>query len=151
MSREQNLREKLRKSGGRMTRQRRILLEALVSVDTHPTAAELYGMVRQRLPEISQGTVYRNLRRLQELGYVQELDYGPGASHFDATVDPHYHLRCGRCSRIVDLDIEREPSPGIERAQQAAPDWRVSEHRVEFLGLCPRCRDSDTENDQEGA
>lgn len=150
MNREQNLREKLRESGGRMTRQRRILLETLASVDTHPTAAELYEMVRERLPDISQGTVYRNLRSLQELGYVQELDYGPGAAHFDATVEPHYHLRCRECSRVVDLDIEREPSPDVDRAQQAAPDWHVSEHRVEFLGLCPECRDSETNTDQEG-
>ena len=151
MTDESRLEEELRKSGGRMTRQLRVLLDTLGSVDTHPTAAELYEMVREQLPDVSQGTVYRNLRSLQKLGYVQELDYGAGASHYDATVEPHYHLRCSGCSQVVDLHIERQPSPGLERAQQAAPGWHVSQHRVEFLGLCPECHDSETGNDQEGS
>lgn len=150
MKKEDRLGDNLRQRGGRMTRQRRVLLETLSRVDTHPTAAELYEMVRRRLPDVSQGTVYRNLRHLEELGYVQELDYGPGASHFDATVEPHYHLRCDECQRVIDLHIEREPSPGIDAAQRAAPQWRVCDHRVEFRGLCPKCRDNETGKNQEG-
>ena len=72
------LAQTVREHGGRMTRQCQIILDTLASVDCHPTAGELHEMVRRRLPGISQGTVYRNLRRLQELGYVLELDYGAG-------------------------------------------------------------------------
>ncbi len=150
MKKEDRLEENLRRRGGRMTEQRRVLLDTLSSVDSHPTAAELYEMVRDRLPDISQGTVYRNLRRLHELGYVQKLDYGPGASHFDATVKPHYHLRCRECECVIDLDIEREPVPGIERAQNAATNWEVIEHRVEFLGVCPKCRKTGIKDHEEG-
>ncbi len=125
-----------------MTAQRRAVLEALASVDTHPTAAEVYEMVREELPDVSQGTVYRNLRKLIELGYAQELDYGPGASRFDATIDPHYHVRCVQCGRVEDLPIEREPAPRIDEARKAADDWDISGHRVEFMGLCPTCREN---------
>lgn len=134
-----------------MTRQRRVLLDTLASLDSHPTAAELYEIVRKQLPNVSQGTVYRNLRSLQELGCVQELDYGSGASHFDAMVEPHYHLRCRDCHKVIDLPIEREASPGLERAREAAPGWSVSEHRIEFLGQCPDCRDNETDSNQEGS
>jgi len=121
-----------------MTRQRRIILDTLASVDTHPTAAELYEMVRAQLPDISQGTVYRNLRQLQELGYVLELDYGPGASHFDARVQPHYHVRCRECDRVADLPCA--PVECLEQARRAAEGWTIDEQRVEFTGLCPDCR-----------
>ncbi len=126
-----------------MTHQRRAVLEALASVDTHPTAAEVYEMVRQALPDVSQGTVYRNLRKLIELGYAQELDYGSGASHFDACVEPHYHVRCTDCGRVADLPIHSEPTPCIDEARRAADGWTISEHRVEFMGLCPGCRKSE--------
>lgn len=140
MAGENDLAKKIHEAGGRMTEQRRAVLEALASVDTHPTAAELYEMVRESLPDVSQGTVYRNLHKLVELGYAQELDYGSGASHFDATVKPHYHVRCVRCGRVDDLQIDREPVPCIDEARKAAGNWEISEHRIEFMGLCPDCR-----------
>lgn len=133
-----------------MTRQRRIVLETLASVDTHPTAAELYEMVRARLPGISQGTVYRNLRRLQELGYVIELDYGPGPSHFDARVETHYHVRCLRCGKVAD--VECETIDCLREAERAVGGWQIEDHRVEFMGLCPECQrdEEDDVKDQEG-
>ena len=126
-----------------MTEQCRAVLDALASVNTHPTAAEVYEMVRKQLPDVSQGTVYRNLRKLIELGYAQELDYGSGASHFDACVEPHYHVRCVECGRLADLPIEHELAPCLDEARRAAEGWDISEHRIEFMGLCPDCRDTD--------
>jgi Fe2+ or Zn2+ uptake regulation protein len=85
--------------------------------------------------------VYRNLRKLIELGYAQELPYGPGASHFDTTIEPHYHLRCVDCGRVVDLPIDEEAAPCLEEARKAAEGWTVSRQRVEFTGHCPDCRE----------
>ena len=126
-----------------MTEQCRAVLEVLASVDTHPTAAEVNQMVQEKLPGVSQGTVYRNLHKLIELGYAQELDYGSGASHFDACVEPHYHVRCIECGMLADLPIESEPAPCIEEAREVADGWEISEHRIEFMGLCPECRNTD--------
>ncbi len=149
MSDSDELRERVHEDGGRMTEQCRVVLETLASVDTHPTAAELHEMVRVKLPDISQGTVYRNLRRLQELGYVLELDYGPGASHFDARVEQHYHVRCLRCGRVADLDCEVVAC--LAEARRAAGEWLIEGERVEFVGLCPECRETESdETNQEG-
>lgn len=142
------LAKRVHERGGRMTRQRRIVLDTLASVDTHPTAAELYEMVRAQLPGISQGTVYRNLRRLQELGYVRELDYGAGPAHFDATVAPHAHVRCRSCGRVADIDGGLTAKLPTGRC---ARGWRIDEERVEFIGLCPECcAMHDEQTTQEG-
>jgi Fe2+ or Zn2+ uptake regulation protein len=142
MAGENEFTEKVRQAGGRMTEQRRAVLNALASVDTHPTAAEVYEMVREELPDVSQGTVYRNLRKLIDLGYARELNYGQGASHFDAMVEPHSHVRCLDCGRVADLDLDCEVGPCLEEARRAADDWQIAERRVEFTGLCPDCLDA---------
>ena len=134
-------------AGGRMTRQRRVVLQVLASVTCHPTAAELYELVRERLPGISPGTVYRNLKVLKDLGYVQELDFGADASRFDANVASHYHVRCDCCGQVDDV-----PGPeiaGIEDAAQALPGWQITGHRVEFHGLCPECKAQQAQSHQQ--
>lgn len=151
MNRDDELRETVHEHGGRMTRQRRVILDTLADVHTHPTAAELYDMVREQLPDISQATVYRNLRQLQELGYVRELSYGTDASHYDARVEPHYHVRCRRCGRVDDVHLDVEPTPSVEDARRAADRWRIDGCRVEFVGLCPDCSEAeDAEHAQDG-
>jgi len=123
----------------RNTPQRRVILEELQKTSAHPTAAELYAEVRRRLPKISLGTVYRNLDLLAEMGKIQKLDLGGGEARFDGNVQPHYHVRCVRCGRVDDVD----GLPGetrIDRPREAA-GYEVIGHRLEFLGICPRCKD----------
>jgi Fur family ferric uptake transcriptional regulator len=69
-----------------MTRQRKVILEELRNVDTHPSADEIYEMVRKRLPHISLGTVYRNLEILSETGAIQKLELGCAQKKFDGKV-----------------------------------------------------------------
>lgn len=130
----------VRESGGRMTRQRAVVLETLAGVNTHPTAAELYEMVRVELPSISPGTVYRNLNVLRDLGYVIELDYGPGAAHYDARVEPHHHARCTQCGRVVD--VPGEPVEDVGGLAASLEGWDITGYRLEFLGICPDCVDA---------
>ena len=127
----------VRESGGRMTRQRAVVLETLASVDTHPTAAELFDMVRAKMPTISPATVYRNLNVLRDLGYATELDYGPGAAHYDARVEPHHHARCTQCGRVVD--VPGEPLADVGELAASLKGWDITGHRLEFRGLCPDC------------
>ena len=138
MNRNPDITQDVHRRGGRMTPQRRVVLETLAGVDCHPTAVELYEMVREKLPGISPGTVYRNLKVLKDLGYVLELDYGPGAAHYDATVADHCHARCERCGRVVDV-----PGATAQTHVAAGPDapegWRITGHRLELCGLCPDC------------
>ncbi len=122
----------------RSTRQRQAILEQLRAVTTHPTANEVYEMVRRRLPHISLGTVYRNLELLVRSGEIQRVCLGSAQSRFDAAISPHYHVRCVRCGRVADLAMK--PLRAIERAARRGGDYQVTGYRLEFVGQCPRCK-----------
>ena len=121
----------------RMTRQRRVILEELRKVDTHPSADELYAVVRKRLPRISLGTVYRNLEILAESGDIQKLELGCTQKRFDGKTENHYHLRCIRCDRVVDAPVDFYVT--IKHDLQGATDFKIIGHRLEFIGICPEC------------
>ena len=121
----------------RKTRQRRVLLEELRGLKTHPTADELYARVRKRLPRISLGTVYRNLEQFVRDGTIRRIDDG-AQRRFDGDVHDHYHVRCVRCGRVGDVEIARIKE--VEREAQRVSGYRITGHRVVFTGLCPACR-----------
>ena len=120
-----------------MTRQRTIILEALGGVRSHPTADQVYQMVRRRLPRISLGTVYRNLDVLSDAGLIRDLRLGGSPRRFDGAMEHHYHVRCTRCGRVDDAHIKLLAT--IERAARRASDYKIVGHRLEFIGLCPQC------------
>ena len=121
----------------RMTQQRRVILEELNKLTCHPTAEELHRIVRERLPNISIATVYRNLERLSEEGMIWKMNVGGAQRRFDATTANHYHIRCSVCGRVDDLHMEVMPS--IEEAARKATGYTELSHTVEFSGLCPTC------------
>ena len=121
----------------RMTRQRQIILEELRTVDSHPSADEVYEMVRKRLPRISLGTVYRNLEILSELGEIQKLELGGDLKRFDRKPNKHYHIRCMNCGRVDDAPIA--PLNQVEDELYGTTVFTIIGHRLEFEGLCPRC------------
>jgi len=116
-----------------------VILEELGKLHSHPTAAELYAVIRRRLPRISLGTVYRNLGLLAREGLVLKLDTGGAQKRFDGNPRKHCHIRCIRCGRIDDL-FEDDPVPGvtIERIGKAS-GYEIRGHRVSFTGICPAC------------
>jgi Fur family ferric uptake transcriptional regulator len=120
-----------------MTRQRQIILEELRKVDCHPSADEVYEMVRKRLPRISLGTVYRNLEILSDLGEIQKLELGGDLKRFDRKPNKHYHIRCMNCGRVDDAPIA--PLNQIEDELYGATVYTIIGHRLEFEGLCPQC------------
>ena len=123
----------------RMTEQRRVILEELKKVTSHPTADEVYEMVRNRLPKVSLGTIYRNLDILSESGMIQRLEVGGSQMRFDANIEDHYHIRCTRCGTIAD--IPKRSIPGIEDIFSGALGYEITGHRIELVGICPDCRD----------
>jgi len=128
-----------KQSNLRMTRQRKVILEELRKVNTHPSADELYEMVRKRLPRISLGTVYRNLEILSESGNIQKLEPGCSLKRFDGNPSAHYHIRCVNCDRVVDAPMA--PDLEIDLEQVNSTDFKIIGHRLEYLGLCPQCAD----------
>jgi Fur family ferric uptake transcriptional regulator len=121
----------------RMTRQREVILEELRKVNTHPSADEIYEMVRKRLPRISLGTVYRNLEILSKSGDIQKLEPGCTSKRFDGNPTEHAHVRCIRCGRIADVPMVTDYK--IHPEQSNVTDFEIIGHRLEFLGVCPRC------------
>lgn len=103
----------------------------------HPTADALYLSIREEFPNISLGTVYRNLNLLAELGEITRFTCGDGSEHFDYRTEPHYHFVCKTCGRIHDLPLSMvkdtselltEPFPG-----------RIDSHMIFFYGECEMC------------
>ncbi|HIP39262.1 MAG TPA: transcriptional repressor [Desulfocapsa sulfexigens] len=125
----------------RLTTQRQIILEELGKVTTHPTANEVYDMVRKRLPRIGLGTVYRNLELMAESGIILKLEVGGTQKRFDATIDPHYHIRCLSCGKVDDIDMP--VMSDINKAAEDLSQYQVLGHHIEFSGLCSECNDMD--------
>ncbi len=121
----------------RNTKQRTIILEELRKLTSHPTATDLYNIVRKRLPKISLGTVYRNLERLTETGIIQKLELTGNESRFDAMVVRHNHVRCVECGRVDDL-LDLPDDPLIERPA-IIDGYRIEGYHLEFYGVCPHC------------
>ncbi len=122
----------------RMTTQRKLILEKLKSVKTHPTAEELYLMVKDKLPKISLGTVYRNLEVLARQGLVIKLGEHGEAARFDADLKDHYHIRCTVCGEIEDLWVE--PPVANEDEIKNVSKFDLQGFKLEYFGVCPECR-----------
>lgn len=131
----------------RMTRQRKIILEELRNMHSHPTADEVYETVRKRMPRISLGTVYRNLEILSQWGLAQRLDLAGNRRRFDGLTEEHYHVRCVRCGEVEDVPVE--PLQTLEESARTNTDFEIIGHRLNFLGVCPGCRDEATETPPE--
>ena len=96
--------------------------------------------MRTEFPNISLGTVYRNLTLLADLGEIARLRVGDGVDHFDADTSPHYHFVCSECGSVIDLDMEN-----IDNINQTAAknfDGQITGHVTYFYGLCPHCKES---------
>jgi len=121
----------------RRSRQRDRILELLQASKTHPTANWLYGKLRREFPDLSLGTVYRNLGILIEQGHISRITFGSTFDRLDANLRPHYHFLCERCDAVLDLDL-----PVDERINgwlDRDGGFVVRRHDLEFRGLCPKC------------
>ncbi len=90
------------------SRQREAILKVLRESKSHPTADEVYRQVREIIPNISLGTVYRNLALLRSEGDIISVSVGDGFEHFDGDNSPHIHLHCSECGKIIDLGLEND-------------------------------------------
>ncbi len=135
----------LKRQNHRMTRQRKVILEELKKVKTHPGADEIYAMVRKRIPRISLGTVYRNLEVLSELKEIQTIENVGTLKRFDGTPENHYHIRCVKCGRLDDAPFEVETC--LEKKVRPYTNYSIIGHRLEFIGLCPECAKSHKQHD----
>lgn len=119
------------------SRQRESIKACLMARNDHPTADALYTSIRREYPNISLGTVYRNLNLLVELGEINKLTCGDGADHFDADTTPHYHFVCRNCGQVCDLSLK--PMDHINDLARKHAEGCVDGHTIFFYGICKNC------------
>jgi len=126
-----------------MTLQRKTILNILRQTKSHPSADEIYELVRKQLPRISLGTVYRNLELLAKMGLIQKLELGGTIKRFDWNPNKHYHIRCLICGKVDDAPIA--PLNKLEDELYGATVFSIIGHRLEFEGLCPICTEKEAQ------
>lgn len=119
------------------SRQREAIKNFLMTRKDHPTAETVYFHVKEDFPNISLGTVYRNLGLLADLGEIQKIPAKDGGDRFDGNAEPHYHFFCTECGCVMDLDME--PMKEIDALADKSFSGVIEGHTAEFYGKCPDC------------
>jgi Fur family peroxide stress response transcriptional regulator len=133
---------RLRESEFRLTPQRVELIRLIATSHGHPSASQLYDQVKTQFPTMSLATVYKTLSMLKEMGQVLEIDLH-GDSHYDGNCpQPHPHLICIQCNRIIDGEVDFDPS-AIQELEQIS-GYKILRSQVSFYGLCPDCKKTTT-------
>jgi len=122
----------------RKSKQRTQILEILKNTNIHPTAIWIYDKLKSEFPNLSLGTVYRNLSILNEQGLILKIKNGSTFDRFDAHISPHYHLICEECGSITDLDIDINDIIN-EIAIKVTP-FIIKHHKIDFFGTCQICK-----------
>jgi Fur family transcriptional regulator, peroxide stress response regulator len=126
----------------RGSKQREAILRILQSTDIHPTADWIYMEVKKVIPNISLGTVYRNLNLLRDEGLIREvIIQGSASARYDANLEPHHHFVCVGCNSVYDLP-SRGGNFNIDELL-AGRNFKVKFVKVDIFGLCDKCRDKD--------
>ncbi|MBO5488589.1 MAG: transcriptional repressor [Eubacterium sp.] len=121
----------------RNSKQRQLVLDAVMERCDHPTADEIYLDVRSRDDKISRGTVYRNLGILAEDGDITDVK-SPSATRYDSRLERHYHLYCTSCGKIFDAPLTYHTEYDAQIEQETG--FQINRHRLVFEGLCPNCK-----------
>ncbi len=116
------------------SRQREAILQVLQNSKSHPTAAEVYRQVREVIPNISLGTVYRNLSELNDEGQIICVRVGDGNDHFDGDTSFHLHLYCVKCHDIIDVPVENM-TKSLFKSSGFTPESAV----CVVGGICKKC------------
>jgi len=115
------------------------VLKILASSDGHPSVEQIHQQIQADFPMTRLATIYKTVTLLKEMGEVLELSFSDGSSRYDGNrPHPHPHLVCTKCKEIIDPDI---PSAiGLSEKLVEATGYRISGHRLDFYGICPRCQ-----------
>ncbi|MCH1625022.1 Fur family transcriptional regulator [Ferdinandcohnia quinoae] len=125
----------LKERGLRITPQRILILQTIISIKGHPTVEDIH----QKLPYISLATIYNNVKLFLSLHILKELPYGNGLSKYELANQPeHYHILCESCGEIIDFNY-----PNLKEIEHVAcklTSFKIHTHQMEVYGLCPTCQ-----------
>ena len=119
------------------SKQRISVLEAVVSNSIHPTADQVYAMIKDDNPNVSLGTVYRNLNLLCETGQLRRICVANGCDRFDGRLDKHFHTICNFCGKVADVEIPEQLD--LHSFVTAQTGYYINDIDIVMKGVCPEC------------
>ncbi|MDO4490654.1 MAG: transcriptional repressor [Lachnospiraceae bacterium] len=123
----------------KFSRQRESIKRNLLERRDHPTADMVFADIRKEYPNVSLGTVYRNLSLFADLGEIRKLPSANGADHFDGNMVPHHHFVCSVCGEIQDLFLSDAVSRDVEREAADKISGTITDCSMTFSGICDNC------------
>jgi len=121
-------------------RKRNAILAYLQSVTNHPSAEMVFTHLKQEIPDLSMGTVYRNLNLFKAQGLAVSVATVKGVERFDGNTAPHVHFICSDCDAVIDL-MEMEIPQTLRSAAEECSGGQVADCHLTFTGLCKECKD----------
>ena len=135
---QQELADRLKRWGIRLTPQRLAIADVVVNSTDHPSVQEIHDRVSETFPYITLATVYSTLSVLQKKGLVQELPFQK-MSRYDANLAPHANLVCVSCDTVVDTELGVDKITSLKQELANEADFEIASQRVDFYGWCNNC------------
>ena len=120
------------------SRKRQAIYELLLSTKEHPSAEWIYNSLKSEYPDLSLGTVYRNLKLLEENGTVKSVAVVDGRERYDALMSPHSHFICSKCGRVIDVFFQNE-IPNIADNLRIDGVKEINSFSLIYYGVCDKC------------
>ena len=123
---------------GKHFKKRTAILEYLRSTTSHPSAETVFTDLKQQIPDLSMGTVYRNLNLFRQQGLASVVATVRGVERFDANTDPHVHFICADCDSVIDL-MEMDVPEALKSLASQYSGGRADACQLSFTGVCGNC------------
>lgn len=123
------------------SKQREMIYENVMNSCNHPTAEMVYSKIKEKMPKISLGTVYRNLNILASEGLIKKIIIPDNSDRFDKTLDDHYHMYCQNCYNVVDISLDELNN--INNIVSKKTGYKILSNNIIFYGLCHNCKRED--------
>ena len=123
----------------RRSKQRDTIYDILANDHTHPSAEDIFAKAREVIPDISLGTVYRNLNFLADNDMIRRLHVGDSIVHYDGNMTPHYHMICEECGKIVDITVDKETMLSLADHVEEETGAQLRSIKILFHGICKDC------------
>lgn len=132
------LAQRLKELGLKITPQRLEVYSAFSGPDVHPTAMEVFETVKLHMPTLSFATIYQALNFFCRIGLLQIVDVGDGIMRYDVDTRPHAHIRCETCGKVQNLLLPYHQD--LDKEAAAESGFEIHQHQTYFLGICEECK-----------
>lgn len=122
----------------RYSKKRQAIIDCLKNTKEHPSAEWVYNRLKPEFPDLSLGTVYRNIKEFEDEGELCTVAVVAGKERFDARTDSHTHAVCAKCGKIIDVDEVKLP-PELAEQVKKLTGFSVKSSNLQFTGLCSDC------------